>query len=146
MNDPILKMLDICGEIQIAPKGISMRPYLWEKRDKVFIVPCKSKLKKYDIVLYKNGGVYILHRIIGETDKEYIICGDNSGVKEIIPKDRIIGVVSAIQRKNRKIVHPDGSLGRIWTKIWYDINVKRCAMKVKIIYRKLFGKKNEIVR
>ena len=35
-------------------------------------------LKKYDVALYKRGSSYILHRIIGIQNGEYLIRGDNT--------------------------------------------------------------------
>ena len=64
--------------------GCSMRPMLRNRRDRVIVLPIgDERLKKYDLPLYRRpDGKYILHRIIGVRDGEYVIRGDNTYAKE----------------------------------------------------------------
>lgn len=131
MTDVMKTILDSCGELQISPKGRSMLPYLVESRDKVRVIPCKEKLEKYDIVLYKSCGLYILHRVIGFDGEFYYICGDNTAECEKVKKENIIGVVSEIIRKGGNIEKKTDFMYRSWIRIWYEWNLKKLAMKLK---------------
>ena len=144
-NDPMKLMLKAFGEILISPKGASMRPYLCEKRDKVLVLPATEKLKKYDIVLYKNSGIYVLHRILEINDFEYIICGDNNAYIEHIQKDDIIGVASEIYRKSGRTVMPLGRVGKLWVYIWYELKLKKAVMKLKAFAYKIRRKVKKYV-
>ena len=125
MMDVMKTILDSCGELQISPKGRSMFPYLIEKWDKVRVLPYTGSLQKYDIVLYKSCGLYILHRVTGFDGEYYYICGDNTAEYERVHKDDIIGVVTEIIRTGG-IVESKESVGyRAWIKIWYKWNLKK---------------------
>lgn len=100
--------------------GTSMLPLIRQGRDALIIVPRPKVLKKYDIVLYKRGEKYILHRIIdvqkgigGDSRKQasdtaaygttYTILGDNCEYKEFgIPDEYVIGILQAIVRNGKR--------------------------------------------
>lgn len=84
-------------------KGTSMRPLLKAGRDSVAVVPLKGELKRYDVPLYKRGELYVLHRVIGVKENEYLIRGDNCCYDEHVPKDRVIGVAVGFYRGNRYV-------------------------------------------
>jgi len=84
-------------------KGISMLPMLEQKRDTVVLSSIKEKPKKYDVVLYKVGNSYVLHRIIGVKNGYYIICGDNCIKKEIIQSDKIIAKAIGFYKNGKYI-------------------------------------------
>ena len=75
--------------------GCSMRPMLRNRRDRVIVLPVgEERLKKYDLPLYRRpDGKYILHRIIGVRDGEYIIRGDNTYVREHVRDAWIFGIL-----------------------------------------------------
>ncbi len=131
MTDIMKTILDSCGEIQISPKGRSMLPYLRENRDKVRVVPAIDKLHKYDIVLYKSCGLYILHRVIGFDGEYYYICGDNTAECEKVKREDIIGVVSEIIRRGGSVEAKNDFMYRFWIKLWYGWNLKKPCMKFK---------------
>lgn len=78
------------------PNGISMLPTIVGGRDPVTIKKPDSRLKKYDIILYRRkSGQFVLHRIIGNDGENYILCGDNEARKEHgISHEAVIGVVT----------------------------------------------------
>ncbi len=135
MMDVMKTILGSCGELQISPKGRSMFPYLIEKWDKVKVLPYTEKLQKYDIVLYKSCGLYILHRVTGFDGEYYYICGDNTVGLERVHKDDIIGVVSEIIRMGGVVENKDSFRYHIWIKIWYKWNFKKLCMKLKKFLR-----------
>ncbi len=134
--DIMKKIILSCGELQIEPKGVSMKPYLKEGRDKVTIVP-RKKYKMFDIVLYKKRGVYILHRVVGIKDGVYTIAGDNSPQAEDIKADEIIGSVKEITRFGKIKANPYGRAAELWIYVWYKLKLKNMFMRTK----KYFGKK-----
>ena len=87
--------------------GISMRPMLRNRRDRVILRATQpsERLQKWDLPLYRTeDGKYLLHRIIGHTeDGRYIVRGDNTYRKEYVLQEQIIGVMTEFYRGKRKI-------------------------------------------
>lgn len=127
-------------------KGTSMEPLFRTHRDTVLIVRPEGELKKYDAALYTGGsGKYILHRVIAVRPDCYIIRGDNTFVREYVPKNMVIGVLSGFCRKGKN--HSVDERGyRVYVRVWnfiYPIRAcfnfaRRAAAKV---YRTLFRRK-----
>lgn len=140
MTDKMKLILNSCGELIIAPKGKSMRPYLKEKRDKVKVVPIERELRKYDIVLYKSEGLYILHRVISNEGDYCLISGDNNSAVEKIAQNDIIGVVDEIIRYDKIRITIDLNDKSIWTTIWYEWNFKRLWIHLVNFFERIFGK------
>lgn len=86
--------------------GCSMRPMLRNRRDRVIVLPIgDERLKKYDLPLYRRpDGKYILHRIIGVRDGEYVIRGDNTYAKEYVPDAWVLGYVTEFYRGKRHVL------------------------------------------
>ena len=93
-NSPISyeTLIAAAGSVVIEPIGISMLPFLKEGRDSVRLVRPSVDPQKYDIVLYRVRGEYVLHRIIGFDGDSYIICGE-------LPR---LGARSRAKRYNRR--------------------------------------------
>ena len=89
------------GRLVYKTKGVSMEPMLRQNRDLVVIRIPISRLRKYDVALYRRGGDYVLHRVIEAGEKEYRIRGDNTYVTETVPDSAVIGVLTAFRRKGR---------------------------------------------
>ena len=104
---------NICGTVEKAlatdgyyvarTSGISMQPLFKTHRDAVVISTPKEELRKYDVALYTYGdGRYVLHRVVGVKDDVYLIRGDNTYRLERVPKNRVIGVMTAFNRKGKQ--------------------------------------------
>ena len=107
MNDSINNIKEITFEELLEQKGYivytnvgrSMMPLLRQRRD---IIEIRKKgperCKKYDVVLYKRDGRYILHRILEVLpDGKYIIAGDNNTfLEKDITDDQILGVMTRV--------------------------------------------------
>lgn len=80
--------------------GVSMRPMLRNRRDRVLIKPRgEERLKKFDLPLYRlPDGKYVLHRVLEVKDGYYIIRGDNTYRLEKIPDEWIVGVMAEFWR------------------------------------------------
>lgn len=126
--------------------GHSMEPLFSHRRDAVVIARPDRELKKYDVVLYPGGeGRFVLHRIIGVGKEHFIIRGDNTHFKELVPKSDIIGVLVSFTRKGKK--HEVTELGyRAYSRIRcasYPIRVlaRRVRAMLSRIKRAILGKK-----
>lgn len=101
-------------------RGISMLPMLHQNRDIIVIVPPEGQLKKYDVALYKRGTSYILHRIIGVQDNEYLIRGDNTFRMEHVSPELVIGVLTGFVRNGKSYTVEDTGY-QIYCRIWNAI-------------------------
>ena len=101
----IEQVLDEVGFIVTEFKGTSMNPLLKSGRDKVFIEKPKTRLKKYDIALYKrSSGTYVLHRVYKVMPSSYIFWGDNQLVLEYgVKDDAILGVCKVFYKGEKYI-------------------------------------------
>jgi len=100
-------------------------------------------LKKYDVPLYRLGEKYILHRIIGVKEEEriYVIRGDNTFVKEYVPFDSVVGVLTSFNRKGKSVSVSNKGY-RFYSRFWNLIYPFRFIYhKTKmILYRLIKGK------
>ena len=121
---------------------------LRNRRDRIILRPIGSeRLKKYDLPLYRRpDGKYVLHRIIGVRDGGYVIRGDNTYVKEIVPNEWILGYVSEFYRSDRHILASSKGY-RLYAAVWrwiYPLRLclrfaQRCIGKLKRIAKGLLG-------
>jgi signal peptidase len=117
---PLIKEnLDNNGETIITITGTSMLPLLRHRRDRVLLVAPKKRLKKLDIPLYRrDNGVFVLHRVVGVKDGNYILCGDHQHEKEYpVRHDQIIGVVKGFWR-DEKYIKTDSPVYLLYSRVW----------------------------
>ena len=113
-------LLEKDGRLVYKTKGTSMEPMLRQNRDLVIIEVPFSCLQKYDVALYKRGGSYVLHRVIGVEDGYYRIRGDNTDAVERVPFGNVIGVLTAFNRKGKQ--HTVTERGyRLYARFWNTI-------------------------
>ena len=96
------ELLQEDGRLVYRTRGVSMEPMLRQNRDLVVIEVPASRLKKYDVALYRRGTSYVLHRVIGVKRDHYLIRGDNTYALETVPDSAVLGVLTAFQRKGKK--------------------------------------------
>lgn len=109
------------GKLVYTNVGFSMMPLLRQGRDLMIISgKPEGRLKKYDAVLYKCGGRYILHRILKVRKNDYVICGDHNWRREYgITDDQIIGVLTAFVRDGAEIPVTDRRY-LMYVHLWCD--------------------------
>ena len=125
--------------------GTSMRPLFKTRRDMVILKKPLTPPKKYDVVLYKIGEKYVLHRIIAvkKAENMYVIRGDNTYKKEFVPKDKIIAVLDAFNRGGVRHNVTDFSY-RLYSAVWnFLYPLRRIAYPVFQALRRLIKGKNE---
>ena len=123
--------LDKYGSLTYKNKGVSMMPLLRQDRD-LFTIEKKvqDRCRKYDVVLYKTGEKYILHRVIKVVPDGYVIRGDNTYHKEFKTDRDILGVMTGFQRDGR-----DHKVTEFGYKLY---SVIRCASyPLRALYLKL---------
>ena len=127
------EMLSERGYIVYTCKGSSMMPLLRQYRDIIEIRPKGNhRCKKYDVVLYKRGENYILHRILRVLPDGYIIAGDNNTFLEYdIKDDQIIGVMVRMIRDGKEILMTDKK-NRFYVHVWCDFYpVRMFLLRIK---------------
>ena len=130
--------------------GISMRPMLRHRRDRVIIKPVgEARLSKWDLPLYKRpDGKYVLHRVIEVRDGYYVIRGDNTYAKEHVPDDWIVGVMTEFYRGKRHVLATNRGYRR-YAAFWQTVYplrlpfhwLRRAASFVKHRLLRISGKK-----
>lgn len=135
---PIAEELIKAGKpVQIKVSGNSMRPFIAGNRDKVVLGAVK-KLKKGDVVLYKNSyGEYLLHRICSIKDTKCKTIGDYCLHKDNeIDQADIIAVAKLLIRKGKKIPC-DSLIWQLYSKLWLALlPVRSYLLTVHKLYQK----------
>ena len=136
------------GSFLFPSAGWSMWPLIRPGRDLVEITKRPpGRLRKYDVVLYKRQGRYILHRILRVREKDYVIAGDNNAHLEYgVTDDMILGVLTAVVRQDGAREELSSLRCRCYTHLWCDafpvraalLRGRRLAGRVKhALYRKI---------
>ena len=121
------EMLETRGYIVYTNVGHSMMPLLRERRD---IIEIRKKgpgrCRKYDVVLYRRGEKYILHRILRVLPEGYLIAGDNNAfVERDITDEKIIGVLVRVIRNSgkgkRREITPENKGYQVYVHLWCDL-------------------------
>ena len=113
------EMLSCDGYIVYTNVGTSMLPLLRERRDIVEIRPKPvSRCRKYDVVLYRRGKQYILHRVLKVLPEGYVIAGDhNTFLERDVTDAMILGVLTRVIRDGKSIGVNDWRY-RLYVLIW----------------------------
>lgn len=91
LESELERCLRISGVYTTKTQGDSMFPML-KTGDKVIITSSKGPYQKYDVVVYRRGDHYTMHRIVKVKKDGYIICGDNrTGFETDIKDENILG-------------------------------------------------------
>ena len=90
------------GSFAACAKGESMRPMLRGGRDMVIIEPISAPIKKYDVILFKDGASrYVLHRVIKLRGGVIITRGDNTYFTETLKPDAVLGVLTKYNKDGK---------------------------------------------
>ena len=118
------------GSMTYTNRGVSMLPLLQQGRD-LFTLEKKSseRCKVGDVVLYRRGKQYVLHRVVEVRDRDYVILGDNCVSREFgITDEDIIGVMTGYVRKGKE--HSVRDVGyRVYSAVWLSTEKPRVFLK-----------------
>ena len=129
----------------IRIKGNSMFPFLRHEKDAVRLQSVHpDKIRCVQIVLFKYGPVYLLHRIIRIEASQLYIRGDNriGFPLEIVDKDAVVGYVTSIQRGTRWMP-PEHFGWQLISSLWihsYPLRLRLSSLKKHI--RKILEQSN----
>ena len=123
------ELLEENGYLVYTNVGTSMMPLLRQRRDLIEIrKKGPERCRKYDVVLYKIGKKYILHRVIKMREKDYVIVGDHNIWREWgITDAQILGVMTRVIRDGKSIT-PENRLYRLYVHLWVDLYPVRAAI------------------
>ena len=116
------------GRLVYKTRGMSMEPMLRQDRDLVIIEVPASRLKKYDVALYKRGPQFVLHRVIDVREGYYLIRGDNTYALERVPDAAVIGILTGFKRKGRDWSVNDPAYRR-YVRFWCGVYPLRAALE-----------------
>lgn len=121
MSQSIEEMLEQ-NIVKIRPVGYSMYPVIVPGRDYVYIDKADfDKLKRGDVILYKRPAPdlrYVLHRVYKvNADGVYTVGDNQSAIEGPLKKDSVIGIMTAMERKGRRI-GAESFMYRFVTGIW----------------------------
>lgn len=130
-------LLENKGFILYTNVGYSMMPLIRQRRDIMEIhKKGPERCKKYDVVLYKRGSRYILHRILRVLPEGYLIAGDhNTFVETDITDDMILGVMTRVIRDGESIT-PENFWYKVYVHLWcdcYPVRMKIIRWKYRVI-------------
>ena len=121
MNDIVSyeEYLEKNGSLTYSNTGVSMLPLLRQGRD-LFTVEKKGpgRCRVGDVVLYRRGKEYVLHRIVGVCPDSYVLLGDNCVKREYGVTDAdILGIMTGFVRggKSRSVNDP---VYLLYTRFW----------------------------
>ena len=131
------ELLERDGSFLYTFKGVSMKPLLHQGKDVVIISSIDRPIKKLDIVLYKVGERYVLHRVLKIKKDHYVIRGDNTYSEEFIPKDNVFGILTSYYKNDKlKKVNTKGAilLYYLWLTTyplrWLLVKTKRLLRRI----------------
>ena len=143
------ELLEKDGYLVYNNLGYSMLPLLRQKKDIIEIRKNSSeRYKKYDVVLYKRGEQYILHRILKVLPDRYVIAGDhNTFLDPPVTDDMILGVMTRVIRGGKSIT-PDNFWYKVYVHLWCDFYpIRVFLLKAKaFVYRCLRFVKRRILK
>ena len=98
-----------------------MTPLLKQRHDIVEIRPGNGeRFRKYDVVLYKWGDKYVLHRILKVRPHDYVIAGDHNYFLEYgITDEQILGKMTRVIRDGEDLPLNNFRY-RMYVHLWCD--------------------------
>ena len=123
------EVLEQNGVLAYTNVGTSMMPLLRQGLDVIELRKKEpgERCKKYDVVLFRRGERYILHRILRVRKNDYLIVGDHCFEKEFVPDERVIGVLVGIVRDGKQVGVGDLRY-RAYVHLWCDFYPIRAAI------------------
>ena len=132
--------------VTICLEGDSMRPLIRRGKDPVTIIPLARPLEKGDVVLFRLGERYIVHRVWKLEDGRVRTFGDNCWNPDPwIPENQVLGLVVKYARDGRGH-RLDTPQARAWGRAWMAIHpIRLCYKRLRALagrcYRKIFPKR-----
>ena len=139
------ELLQQDGRLVYTNTGNSMMPLLRQRKDLIEIsAKGPERCRKYDIVLYKRGDMYIVHRVLKVLPRGYLVAGDhNTFLERDVTDSMILGTVTRILRDGRA-VNMTGWRYRAYVHLWCDFYpLRMLLLKVKAAAARLRGRNGD---
>ena len=118
------------GSMTYTNVGRSMLPLLRQGKD-LFVLEKKGsgRCRVGDVVLYRRGEKYVLHRVVEVRENDYVILGDNCVRREYgITDDDVIAVMTGFVRSGKE--HSVTDFGyRLYSALWLRTEKPRVFLK-----------------
>lgn len=113
--------------VTLPLRGISMRPYLEDDRDKGLLVKVTEPLKVGDVILAQTAADhYALHRIIRIEGDDITMCGDGNLGNEYIKRADVMAIAKGFYRKGSTRLSSTDTVGyKIYWKTWVALRPVR---------------------
>ena len=132
----VLERLDEGLTATIPVKGYSMLPFIRGGKDLVVLEKAEGEIKRDDIVLFRIGGRYIMHRVLKADDGYFDIQGDGVWLGHEHPtREQILAKATTILRAGKKPVDPYGKKQLRRVHAWQSLGKLR--RYILFIYRHL---------
>ena len=135
------KLLKRDGKVITHVVGNSMRPLLYDRESIVVVEDAERVLpRRGDVVLYKIGGTYILHRVLRVKQEEYLTRGDNTWTLEYVPKTALLATMTGFCRHPEdRLVPREDAVYRLYRLALPGIRRARlCGGKIRRWIRKIY--------
>jgi len=141
----IVKMINEGHTVTLRLKGISMRPFLEDGRDKALLTKVGQPKVGDPILAEIEPGRFVLHRIIDiKPDGSVTLLGDGNLATEHCTTDDYRAAVIGFYRKGRNTLdRTDGRKWRTYSKIWMALRpIRRYLLAFhRRIWLKIFKNK-----
>lgn len=132
----VLEVLDQGKQVTIPVKGYSMLPFIRGGKDLVVLEKASGDIVKDDIVLFRYGGRYVMHRVLRAEGGKYDIQGDGVWLGHEYPvRDQILARATCILRAGKKPVDPYSPSQKRLVHAWQRLG--RLRRYILFIYRHL---------
>ena len=140
-------ILESEGKLVYRTRGVSMRPLLKQDRDLICVEKNEGRAKKYDVILYRRGKDYVLHRVLAVRGDSYKVRGDNTYSDETVRDEDVLGVMTSFSRNGRQTEVSDPGY-RLYSRVWrLTYPVRYCAVMARRaasgVKRRVFKVKND---
>lgn len=93
------------GESVTIPfAGVSMKPFLHDREDKITLSPLTRDPQRGDVLLFRCLGLHILHRVVDCEGDRLTMQGDNCLSRERIERHDVVGILTSVQRKSGRVM------------------------------------------
>ena len=134
------EMLQRDGKVITHVVGSSMLPLLHDRESIVVVEDAQqTPPERGDVVLYKTGDTYVLHRILQIRAEEYLIRGDNTWFLEHVPKKAVLATMTGFYRyPESRLISRDDTLYHLYRAALPCIRQsRRILRKIKRMIMKL---------
>lgn len=128
----VVRLLNAGHTITINLRGVSMRPFLEDKRDKALLKKVDKLTKGAPVLAEIKPGFFVLHRIIKLDGKNVTLRGDGNLNTESCLVSDVKAEVIGFYRKGRSVLdRTSGLKWRIYSFLWvelFPLFFRRCLL------------------